>query len=266
MWGERKVYYDIQKELIQLLPSSNVIDESLMGSIKFYDTIFLKKIMTLHKPKTILEVGSFLGFSSRWFLEVSRSWNAKITSVDPNIPHRIFQEPLAIARKLNERFIAEGRLEIVEAFFGKLIKNPYHYKVYELSGLGGTQATIDGILDSKTIFDAKSGKKFDFIFIDGEHAYDNVKSDLETALQLLNKNGRIIFHDVFSHEGVARLMNEIPFLLGEKAKLRIHGRWIRRRPMRAVKRFFSIFDFIQTDGIGELSLTNIGSHPESVVK
>lgn len=41
----------------------------------------------------------------------------------------------------------------------------------------------------------KDGKKFDFIFIDGNHTYQATKDDLEQALPLLNDKGYIAFHN-----------------------------------------------------------------------
>jgi len=54
-------------------------------------------------------------------------------------------------------------------------------------------------------------KRFDAIFIDGDHSYDGLKGDLNNALPLLNDNGYIIFHDINSSEcpGVVKIWNEI---------------------------------------------------------
>ena len=58
--------------------------------------------------------------------------------------------------------------------------------------------------------------KFDFIFIDGDHSYDGVKSDYLKFKQLLNSDGYLGFHDVVSspeNEGnnilVSKFWNEI---------------------------------------------------------
>lgn len=40
-------------------------------------------------------------------------------------------------------------------------------------------------------------EKFDVIFIDGLHYYEQVKKDFENAIQVLNDHGIIIFHDMF---------------------------------------------------------------------
>ena len=42
----------------------------------------------------------------------------------------------------------------------------------------------------------KDSEAFDLIFIDGDHSYEAVKSDLENAIKFLNKDGLIVLHDV----------------------------------------------------------------------
>lgn len=44
------------------------------------------------------------------------------------------------------------------------------------------------------------GIKFDFIFIDGDHSYDGVKSDYEKYKQFLASDGHIGFHDIISSD------------------------------------------------------------------
>ena len=40
-------------------------------------------------------------------------------------------------------------------------------------------------------------KKFDVIFIDGDHTYDGVKKDFQLYSELINENGIICFHDIW---------------------------------------------------------------------
>ena len=52
--------------------------------------------------------------------------------------------------------------------------------------------------------------KYDCIFIDADHSYEGVKKDFENALEVLNENGILIFHDIANAEvGVCKLWNEI---------------------------------------------------------
>ncbi|NGX48398.1 MAG: hypothetical protein K1000chlam3_01789, partial [Chlamydiae bacterium] len=50
----------------------------------------------------------------------------------------------------------------------------------------------------------------DFIFIDGGHSYECVKSDTQNALQVLNPSGCILWHDFTPHfGGVFRFLCEL---------------------------------------------------------
>lgn len=62
----------------------------------------------------------------------------------------------------------------------------------------------------KVIDICKNGETFDFIFIDGGHDYDTVKSDTELALKVLSPKGLIIWDDYKpSDPGVFKYLNEL---------------------------------------------------------
>lgn len=65
--------------------------------------------------------------------------------------------------------------------------------------------------DSVSWLKENASRKFDVIFIDGDHSYQGVKNDYENSLPLLNENGYVIFHDIASVAcpGVVGLWNEI---------------------------------------------------------
>jgi predicted O-methyltransferase YrrM len=70
---------------------------------------------------------------------------------------------------------------------------------------------ICGNSDSKRILNiVKEFGKFDLIFIDGSHEYENVKKDLENYSKLLSNNGILAVHDIHSleHPGVNKAWNE----------------------------------------------------------
>lgn len=68
------------------------------GSLKPTDALILANVMRQSNPESILEIGSFLGLSTSWLLKVSSVWQAKVTAIDPNIPHRIFSDPRFFCR------------------------------------------------------------------------------------------------------------------------------------------------------------------------
>lgn len=65
--------------------------------------------------------------------------------------------------------------------------------------------------DSVTWLKKNQERKFDAIFIDGDHTYDGLKGDYDNALPLLNDGGYVIFHDInsFACPGVMKIWNEL---------------------------------------------------------
>lgn len=191
------------------------------GKINFPDAYILQRLLRKHQPRTILEVGSFLGFSSRWILEVSTPWQAKVVSVDPNVRHRIFDRPADILRQLNSNFISD-RLEIVEAFFGE--QGACTYSDYENYPPQKTRQEADQIFACRQRVGRTWDRRFDFIFIDGDHEYAAVMRDFEIALNLLTANGCIAFHDAFSWPGVYEALTTIKQQYARSADVQILGK------------------------------------------
>jgi predicted O-methyltransferase YrrM len=197
------------------------------GSIKFWDGFFLRQLLKQCRPKSILEVGSFLGASTRWLLENSSEWNAKITAIDPNLRHRIFDAPRSVLEKLNSKFIPD-RLDVVTAFFGK----PFHpyYADYNTYLPHRPREFVDALFKSRPVISGDFDKKFDFIFIDGDHSYEATMENFCVALQLLNPEGVIAFHDVYSWPGVEQAMNTIIEQCGTIGDVVLWGQEMRNNP------------------------------------
>lgn len=56
---------------------------------------------------------------------------------------------------------------------------------------------VNFVVDSSINFFQKADKKFDFIFLDGDHSASTVYNEVPSALKSLNKNGVILLHDYF---------------------------------------------------------------------
>ncbi len=97
----------------------------------------------------------------------------------------------------------------VDAFFqtGPLYRNGgYTYEIIKekLSHYNNINL-IKGKSDDVVI-----DKKFDTIFIDGGHEYNQVKKDYDKFSKQLNKNGYLLFHDCFKeYQGILQLCDEI---------------------------------------------------------
>lgn len=191
------------------------------GSLKFTDAFVLKQLLIKYRPRTILEIGSFLGFSTRWVLEVTNGWGSALTAIDPNIRHRVFDDPRNFVEKLNSAFYP-GRLEIVTGFFGSLDGNVYYdYEHYEPKR---DRTYVDALVRNRSTIDRMWSRKFDFIFIDGDHTYKSVMNNFEAAVSLLNNNGTIVFHDALSWTDVNRALKDIKTEYDERADVRVYGR------------------------------------------
>ncbi|MCH8030163.1 MAG: class I SAM-dependent methyltransferase [Candidatus Dadabacteria bacterium] len=190
------------------------------GSLKVTDAHILRRLLAEYRPETVLEVGSFLGFSTRWLLECSKGWGAAVTAVDPNIRHRIFDDPLGFVESLNSGFVPNS-LEIVRGFFGPYDDCVYYH--YEHHEPKQSRDFVDRLLDGVQVIDKDWHGKYDFIFIDGNHRYETVMSHFEIAARLLNVGGCIVFHDALSWEGVSRALEELGAEYSGMAEVKIYG-------------------------------------------
>ncbi len=240
-----RLFNELKRELSDVIagaeneyPTEIRLSHATEGSIKFTDAYILKRILHRYKPETILEVGSFLGSSTRWLLEVTKNWNTKVTAIDPNIRYRVFDNPRAILEKHNSRFYPE-RLEIITGFFGPYDDSVYHdYEQYEPKK---GHEFVSELMSRRTVIDAAWNKKFDFVFIDGNHSYESVMNNFMLALGMLNDRGCICFHDALSWMGVYEALGKIRESYRNKARVNIYGKIDRK--------FFKPFN-IHIDGIG----------------
>ncbi len=207
----RKAYSALKEELAAILRGSDsataeaMIRNAFAGKINFPDAYILKRLLRRYRPKEVLEVGSFVGFSTRWILDIVSEWGGHVTSVDPNIRHRMFEAPGDVLRKLNARHLPD-RLTVHEAFFGT--PGDVYHDYLEFTPKRD-RAFVDQVVASRGNIGRDWTKRFDFIFIDGEHDYKSVHENFGIALQLLNPGGCIAFHDALSWAGVRNALRRI---------------------------------------------------------
>jgi predicted O-methyltransferase YrrM len=103
------------------------------------------------------------------------------------------------------------------------------YQTY-LDRTGDHQNIKTIVSTSNDALDQLKGLKFDFIYIDGLHTYDGVKTDITNYLPLVKEGGVIGGHDytdnvVHKHlEGVKRAVDE---MLGKPDKVFKDNSWIK---------------------------------------
>jgi len=125
----------------------------------------------------VLEIGMNLGKTTANIARFVRPLGGTIVGVDvqftPNNIHPV-QAGETPANILVGSEIPEELLPIVDI---QLINPDLRYSLLGDSGVGS--------------------RRYDVIFIDGNHSVEGVKTDYEQALTLIRRNGIILFHDVW---------------------------------------------------------------------
>ena len=152
---------------------------------------FFLNIVKEKSPKTFLEVGVFHGVTARNICEL-----------------------LYLIHKNDFRYIGldlfeindENKSEIIpnisfsnplKTIYFKFIKNqnPYSKEAVEdlLKKFKNNINLIKG--NSNLILKKIDMSKIDFVFLDGGHAYETIKNDLECCLDVINSNGTVLCDD-----------------------------------------------------------------------
>ena len=130
-----------------------------------------------NSDKTMIEIGSFVGESTVLFAQSFK----EVIAIDPFLADYDPQDPTS--------YLFE-------------FKNVY--ETY-LDRTGDHQNIQTIVSTSNDALDQLKGLKFDFIYIDGLHTYDGVKTDIQNYLPLVKEGGVIGGHDY---------TNQIPHLVG----------------------------------------------------
>ncbi len=131
------------------------------------------------------------------------------------IYHLLFSEKFS--KKINFNFDNKHRLDLI-----KYVIRKNDYKTYleigchnnevfdkiEIEKVGVDPESGGNFRDTSDKFFEQNKLKFDCIFIDGLHEYDQVRKDILNSIKILNKNGVIILHDCLpssiNHQRVPR--------------------------------------------------------------
>lgn len=131
----------------------------------------------LKKPKIIVEIGTANGGTlSRW-LEIESA--EIVISID---------YPLGVHGGQGY----EERMNVIT----ETLEN-CNYLNKKFFSINGDSKDIKTINKLESIL---NGKKIDFLFIDGDHTYDGVKSDFENYQKFLNNGSIVGFHDIIESE------------------------------------------------------------------
>jgi predicted O-methyltransferase YrrM len=167
-------------------------DEPVDGNVSPYEIDVIATLVRAHAPMVLFEIGTFDGRTS-----LNMAANAPAGAV-------VYTLDLPAAGLGSTAFA----LELNEDIFVRKSRSGARFADGNASGeiiqLLGDSATFD--------FSPYHGQ-VDFMFVDGSHAYEYVKSDTIAALKMVREGGIIIWHDYVRHgftpfPGVPRALNE----------------------------------------------------------
>lgn len=157
------------------------------------DVCCILSLIRYHKPKNLLEIGTHYGHTTKIISD--KFPELKITTVDPG-----------------DKILGDKR-----SYFQTQEYLPQH----EIGKMFNGNMNIN--LIKQDFHDISFTEKFDFIFIDGDHTYSAVIKDTQRALQLLNNNGVIVWHDWDNVKDVNAALNEFNL---PKPIIYLHNTWI----------------------------------------
>jgi predicted O-methyltransferase YrrM len=167
-----------------------------IGSITLVDQIVLLSLLKITQPEKVLEVGTYLGYSTTL---LALNSDATIFSLD--LPTDACLETQFDSDKiLTDGDVNDDFLRHTQSIEGA---------VY-LKNLTAEQRGRVNLIkkDSTQVNFQQAFGELDYVFVDGGHAYDIIKSDTENALQAVRK-GVVIWHDYASgiHSDVTQYLN-----------------------------------------------------------
>ena len=153
-------------------------------------TFFLNEIKN-KRPKNFLEVGVFHGVTARNVCELLYQihgndfkyigldlFDESVDNKDEVIPNTKFSNPL---KNIYFKYIKRQDPYSIESVSELLSK--FKNNVHLIKG------------NSNTVLKKIDMSKIDFVFLDGGHAYNTVKNDLNCCLEVINSNGTIFCDD-----------------------------------------------------------------------
>ena len=161
------------------------IRDFLIASVKPADVHALYSMVREKKPSVILEIGTYVGFSTCIMAQaIKDNGQGNIYCVDPNIKHLSIEKPLLHTKNMLKNMKLDNYVNIYEGFFShpKEIVDP------EVAVLGTNAYEFLPPVD--------------FAFIDGDHSTTAVLQDFMMVLPCLAKDATILIHDTNSSHSV----------------------------------------------------------------
>ena len=165
------MWLDSEKEINQFkIPDGT-------GGANLGDRKAIYFLISAFKPTSVLEIGTHIGTSTVHIAsalhknKVGSDIDANLTSVDI----------IDVNSPINKPWLEYGTT----------------YSPAEMIDKMGHGTFVNFAVDTSVNYLANCERKYDFIFLDGNHSAVNVYQEIPVALNLLNKNGVILLHDYF---------------------------------------------------------------------
>jgi len=150
----------------------------------------LAAVLLYCRPKKIFEIGTYMGVTSDFFMELLPACQVVSIAYVPPLVKRL-------SGSLNNVDLSKNEI-------GSKVRPGFRDRFTQLIG------------DSHKIdfqeFVAEHGK-MDMVFVDGDHSFKGVKMDTELAARILNEMGVICWHDANpkpAYEDVRRFLETMP--------------------------------------------------------
>jgi predicted O-methyltransferase YrrM len=199
------VFRQVEERFSQPVEMNLHIPSSDIGSLTMLEAAILTSLIRLSTPHRLFEFGTFLGYSTA-LMAANSPADATVYSVDLGLP----TSELEFANGYSENELKSNHisndnyLRFVQSKIG-----PYYLRTLTDSVKQKIQL-IKGDSTKTDVMSLGLAASVQFVFIDGGHQFEIIKSDTQKAHEMIGGDGVIVWHDYNSkiHSEVTDYMQE----------------------------------------------------------
>lgn len=128
------------------------------------------------KPRSVLEVGTHIGSST---IHIAAALHAGIENKEPG------------------NLVSVDVRDVNDPIAKPWLQHRTKYSPIEMINKMGLGSLVEFVTSASLDYMAGCKQRYDFIFLDGDHAAKTVYQEIPAALALLEKSGLILLHDYF---------------------------------------------------------------------